>query len=124
MPDVVVIDDDPILADLLTHALETRGYRVVCLGDGREALRRLTGPDRMRARLILLDVDLPEVNGFDVLRQLRRDGVLATSKVIVLTVRSTEPEVLEALEQGAADHIAKPFSVPVLLQRVRRAIAS
>ncbi|WP_305039298.1 response regulator, partial [Frankia sp. CiP3] len=124
MPDVVVVDDDPILTDLLTHALETRGYRVVCLGDGREALRRLTGPDRMRARLILLDVDLPEVNGFDVLRQLRRDGVLATSKVIVLTVRSTEPEVLEALEQGAADHIAKPFSVPVLLQRVRRVIAS
>jgi diguanylate cyclase (GGDEF)-like protein len=124
LADVVVVDDDPVLTDLLTHALETRGHRVVCLADGATALSRLTGPDRLRCRLILLDLDLPKIDGLEVLRQLRRAGVLTGTNVIVLTARAAETEIVETLETGAFDHVAKPFSLPVLLRRVRRALTS
>jgi DNA-binding response OmpR family regulator len=72
--------------------------------------------------LIVLDVDLPGLDGLSVLRRLAQDGVLNRTRVIVLTARAGEREVLEALELGAYDHVAKPFSVPVLMQRVRRAM--
>ncbi|MDQ2695511.1 MAG: response regulator [Pseudomonadota bacterium] len=121
--DVVLVEDDEALVGLLRHALETRGLRVRLLGDGQAAVDALGGPDpRLRARLILLDVDLPGLNGLAVLRRLARDGVLRRSKVIVLTGRSTESEVLEALTLGAVDHVAKPFSLPVLMQRIRQAL--
>jgi DNA-binding response OmpR family regulator len=70
--------------------------------------------------VILLDVDLPGLNGLALLRALRDDGVLGRSQVVMLTARSVESEVLEALELGAQDHVAKPFSIAVLLQRMRR----
>jgi len=70
----------------------------------------------------VLDVDLPGLDGLSVLRRLARDDVLADTRVIMLTARSGEAEVLEALELGAFDHVAKPFSVPVLMQRIRRAL--
>jgi DNA-binding response OmpR family regulator len=74
------------------------------------------------ARVVLLDADLPGVDVPAVLRTLSRDRVLERTRVIVLTVRSHESEVVQALDEGAFDHVAKPFSVPILLQRVRRAM--
>lgn len=122
--DVLVVEDDETVADLLLHALKVRGYSVHWLNDGLQAQVALTGnEDRIRARLVLLDVDLPGVDGISILRELRRTGVLQNTRVIILTARSTEPEVLKVLELDAFDHIAKPFSIPVLLQRVRRALA-
>ncbi|MEP6814096.1 MAG: response regulator [Marmoricola sp.] len=121
--DVVVVEDDPALVALLSHALETRGYRSLAIDDGGVALRRLTGPSRVHARAILLDVDLPGLSGLDVLPRLAEAGVLDRSRVIMLTARSGEAEILAALRNGAFDHVAKPFSVPVLMQRLRRALA-
>lgn len=118
----MVIEDDEVLAGLLLHTLHTRGLRVVHLADGKEAVARLTGPDRLRARVVLLDVDLPGLNGFDVLQQLRAHGTLSHLRVIMLTARAGENEVVTALRQGAFDHIAKPFSLPILMQRIRRAL--
>ena len=121
--DVVVVDDDEALAALLVHALETRGYTVRWLSDGREAVEALGGArPSLRTRLVLLDVDLPGYDGLTVLRALARDRVLDRSRVVMLTVRAGQREVLDALELGAVDHVAKPFSIPVLLQRVRRAL--
>jgi diguanylate cyclase (GGDEF)-like protein len=121
--DVLVVDDDEALAALLVHALETRGYSVRWLSDGREAVEALGGPrPALRARLVLLDVDLPGYDGLSVLRALARDRVLDRTRVVMLTVRAGQREVLDALEMGAVDHVAKPFSIPVLLQRVRRAL--
>lgn len=71
---------------------------------------------------MLLDVDLPGLDGLSVLRRLARDDVLSRTRVIMLTARAGEAEVVEALELGAFDHVAKPFSVPVLMQRVRCAL--
>ncbi|HET7460694.1 MAG TPA: response regulator [Longimicrobium sp.] len=121
--DVVVVEDDPALARLLLHALETRGYSSRWIADGREAAEALTGSrPPLRARLVLLDVDLPGMDGHAVLRRLARDRVLERTRVIVLTVRAHEAEVVQALEEGAFDHVSKPFSVPILLQRIRRAM--
>jgi diguanylate cyclase (GGDEF)-like protein len=122
-PDVVVVEDDSALANLLVDALETRGHRARWLGDGREAVAALAGASpHISPALILLDVDLPGLDGLAVLRCLAHDHVLNRTRVIMLTARAGETEVLEALELGAFDHVAKPFSVPVLMQRVRRAL--
>lgn len=120
--DVVLIEDDEVLAEVLVHALYTRGLRVVHLTDGKEALARLTGATRLRARVVVLDVDIPSLNGFDVLGQLRACGVLSHLRVLMLTAHAGEQEVLASLRQGAFDHIAKPFSLPILMQRIRRAL--
>lgn len=123
--DVLVVEDDEALAELLGHALTTRGYRHAHLTDGGIAAKKLAGAQpTLTARVVLLDVDLPVVNGLGVLRQMATAGMLTCTKVIMLTARSSESEILEALELGAFDHVAKPFSVPVLLQRIRRALST
>ena len=121
--DVLVVEDDPAIARLLEHALETRGLRHEWVDNGQRAAQLLTGPaPELRARVVLLDVDLPGLDGLGVLRILSRERMLDRMRVIVLTVRSHEAEVVRALELGAFDHVSKPFSVPVLLQRIRRAL--
>lgn len=121
--DVLVVEDDPAIARLLQHALETRGLRHEWISNGQRAAAALTGASpELRARVVLLDVDLPGLDGLGVLRLLAAARMLERTRVIVLTVRSHEQEVVRALELGAFDHVAKPFSVPVLLQRIRRAL--
>jgi DNA-binding response OmpR family regulator len=121
--DVVVIEDDVVLARLLVHALETRGYRTRLISDGEIAAAELAGAaPTLGAPLLLLDWDLPGLDGLRLLRTLRERGVLDRSRVIMLTARGTEAEVLQALQAGAADHVTKPFSVPVLMRRVHNAL--
>lgn len=120
--DVVMIDDDVVLAQLVRHALEIRGYSMTGIGDGKVAVDALIGPAALRCRLLLLDVDLPGLDGFSVLRRLAAAGVTRTTPTIMLTVRASETEVLEALRAGAVDHVTKPFSMPILLQRIRLAL--
>jgi diguanylate cyclase (GGDEF)-like protein len=119
--DVALVEDDEVLAELLLHALQTRGYRTRHIADGDEAARLLAGPrPQLRAELVLLDWDLPGRDGLTVLRGLAADGGLVHAKVVMLTFRASEREILSTLDIGAVDHVAKPFSVPVLMQRVRR----
>jgi diguanylate cyclase (GGDEF)-like protein len=119
--DVALVEDDEVLAPLLVHALQTRGYRTRWIGDGDEAARLLGGPrPALRADLVLLDWDLPGRDGLTILRGLADDGGLIGTKVVMLTFRASEREILSTLEIGAVDHVAKPFSVPVLMQRIRR----
>src|SRR5918999_34776 len=121
--DVVLVEDDVALAELLLHSLETRGYRAQWINDGVKAVELLGGPKpEVRARVVLLDVNLPGLDGLGVLRRLSQNEGLRGTRVIMLTVRANEFEVLKALELGAFDHVAKPFSVPVLMQRIRRAL--
>ncbi len=121
--DVVLVEDDDALAGVLLHGLTTRGYRVHRFHDGAEAAAALEGPTpTLAARVVLLDWGLPSLDGLRVLRRLADSGALGRSRVIMLTARDSESEVLQALELGAFDHVAKPFSVPVLMQRVHRAM--
>jgi DNA-binding response OmpR family regulator len=119
--DVLLVDDDEALGALVVHALTGRGWSVRWLRDGAEAVELLDAPGFL-ARAVLLDVGLPGLDGLSVLRHLGRRGRLATTRVVMLTVRANEGEVLEALDLGAFDHVAKPFSLSVLIHRVRRAV--
>ncbi len=123
--DVVLVDDDEVLSGLLLYSMKTQGYRTEWIADGQVAADKLRGPTpNMKARVVVLDVNLPSLDGISVLRELARSGTLKETKVIMLTVRSSEPEVLSTLQLGAFDHVAKPVSVPVLMQRIKRALES
>jgi PleD family two-component response regulator len=118
--DVAIVDDDTALVSLLQHAMETRSLRVATFADGEAAVAALTGgPPEVHAAIILLGVDIPALNGLDVLRRLKAAEITRSSSVVMLTSRTGERDVLAALELGAIDHIAKPFSVPVLMHKVR-----
>jgi two-component system, OmpR family, alkaline phosphatase synthesis response regulator PhoP len=112
-PCILVVDDEPAVRDLLVYNLTRAHYSVVTAGDGRQALElaRQAEPD-----LILLDLMLPEVDGLDVCRELRR-----TSRVpiIMVTARGEEVDRVVGLELGADDYICKPFSVRELMARVK-----
>jgi diguanylate cyclase (GGDEF)-like protein len=121
--DAVIVEDDESLAALLVQALEGRGLRTRWIADGSAAAAALGGPDpSLRARVLLLDVNLPGMDGLSLLRHLGASGTLHRTRVIMLTLRSSEAETRQALALGAVDHVAKPFSLPILLQRVHRAL--
>jgi diguanylate cyclase (GGDEF)-like protein len=122
--DVAIVEDDEVLGELLQHTLTTLGYSCVLLPDGAQAVERLTGTGHpLRAKTVLLDIDLPGRNGFEVLRALQQQGVTAHSSVLMVSAKSSEDEVLRALRAGATDHIAKPFSVPLLIEKLHRLMA-
>jgi diguanylate cyclase (GGDEF)-like protein len=118
--DVALVDDDEAIVGLLRHAMESRGLKLEAFADGEAAVAGLTGNiPEVQAKLILLDVNVPALNGLEVLRRLNSAGVTEKSSVVMLTARAGERDVLAALDLGAVDHIAKPFSVPVLMHKVR-----
>jgi DNA-binding response OmpR family regulator len=121
--DVVILDDDETLAALVAQGLSTRGLAVRIFGDGAAATEALAG-DRptLRTRLLLLDVDLPGFDGQALLRRLEQRGILARTRVIVLSARGTETDVLTWRELGAVDLVTKPFHLPVLLQKIAAAV--
>jgi diguanylate cyclase (GGDEF)-like protein len=123
--DILVIEDDEPISALLQHSFETRGYNVMCMADGKKALHALMGePPEVAAKVIVLDVGLPGLDGLSLLRKLSKEGMLDRTRVVMLTSRSEESEVLKALELGAFDHVSKPFSLPILMHRIRRALDS
>ena len=122
---VALIEDDPALGELLELTLGAAGHRVCRWTDGDDVTAALCGPaPSVFARVILLDINLPSVDGLTLLRRLGAWGVLRQSRVIVMSVRANEAEMLQAFALGAFDFVAKPLSVPVLMQRVQRAIAA
>jgi DNA-binding response OmpR family regulator len=117
--DVAVVDDDPVMGALVKRILSMRGYSVTWFADGVTAVAALCLPTvSLRARLILLDVSMPGMGGFDVLRRLQRDGVLEHSRVIMLTASAFEQDVRQAIGLGATGYLAKPLDISVLLGRV------
>ncbi len=110
---ILLIEDDPMIAEPLLFGLESEGFRVLHAADGIEGLQlaRTSAPD-----LILLDVMLPGMDGFQVLRHLRQDS---QTPILMLTAREQEMDRVMGLESGADDYIVKPFSFRELLARVR-----
>jgi DNA-binding response OmpR family regulator len=114
---VLVIEDDPSISVGLRMNLENEGYSVVVTDDGERGLASARDP---AFDLVVLDVMLPKVNGFEILRQIRREGI--TTPVIVLSARSSEIDKVMGLELGAEDYVTKPFGLAELLARVRVAL--
>ena len=111
---VLVVDDEKAIVDILSFNLKKDGYEVLCAYDGSEGLRlaRSCDPD-----LILLDIMLPCMDGFEVCRTLRSEG--DNVPIIMITAREEETDKVFGLENGADDYITKPFSMRELLARVK-----
>jgi CheY-like chemotaxis protein/HPt (histidine-containing phosphotransfer) domain-containing protein len=119
-PEVIVVEDDAALADLITFGLEARGYRFVHYRNGREALDQLRAMDaRGTVPLLLLDVDLPALDGYSIFEALQRDCP-GKFRVVFTTVHGSEAEQLRGLEAGAIDYMVKPMSLRVALEKIRR----
>lgn len=110
---ILVVDDEPKLVDLIRLTLERAGYQVIEANNGEEAIQRVREelPD-----LVVLDVMMPEMDGFEVLKEIR---AFSNVPIIMLTVRATEQDKVRGLELGADDYIAKPFSHRELVERIR-----
>lgn len=113
---ILVVDDDPDLRDLIGYTLRRDGYFVIEAEDGMAALllAEVERPD-----LVLLDVNLPRLDGFEVCRRLRAASATSGIPIVMLTVRGTEEDQVRGLDLGADDYLAKPFSPRTLLARVR-----
>jgi PleD family two-component response regulator len=113
---ILVVDDDPFIARLLEIELRAAGYEVRTASDGEKALEivRQGCPD-----LILADVMMPNMDGYELTRRLRLDGRTASVSVILLTARGLSADKLEGFSVGADDYIVKPFDTPELLARIR-----
>jgi len=119
-PEVILVEDDPALAGLLEYGLRARGYRFVTFRNGREALDALLALDvRELHPLLLLDVDLPALDGYSILDTLTRERP-GQYRVVFTTVHGDESEQLRGLEAGALDYLVKPISLRVALEKIRR----
>jgi len=114
---VLVVDDEPALLRAVGLGLARHGLQVVTAATGREALDRLR---ERRVDLLLLDLGLPDLDGLEIIRRVRRDG--ERPPIIVLSARDTEAAKVAALDLGADDYLTKPFGVGELLARVRVAL--
>ena len=114
---ILVVDDEPDVLELVTYNLGQAGYHTATAADGAEALRkaRSIAPD-----LILLDLMLPEMDGLEVCKLLRRDAKTSAIPIIMLTARASEIDRIVGLELGAADYVPKPFSPRELVLRVKK----
>jgi two component transcriptional regulator, winged helix family len=111
---VLLIEDDVTIARLLKEGLEDESYAVDVVHDGNEGYRTAVADDY---DVIILDIMLPGMNGYEVCRALRNDG--NKTPILMLTARDAERDIVEGLDTGADDYLDKPFSFDVLLARIR-----
>ena len=114
---ILIVEDEPVLADGLTRSLRHADYAVDCSGDGNEADHVLA---TQAYDLVILDLGLPQLDGFEVLRRLRHRG--SRVPVLVLTARDTLDDRVKGLDLGADDYLTKPFELAELEARVRALI--
>jgi two-component system phosphate regulon response regulator PhoB len=113
---ILVVDDEPDIIALVAYHLARAGYRVSTASTGMEALHAAR---EEQPALVVLDLMLPELSGFQVLERMRADGALADIPVLMLTARREEPDRVQGLSLGADDYLVKPFSPQELVLRVR-----
>ena len=113
---VLVIEDDRSLVEVLTYNLKQAGYEVLVATDGQDGLlqAQIKSPD-----MVVLDLMLPVVDGLDVCRRLRADNSTKDLQIVMLTAKAEESDELIGFSLGADDYVTKPFSVKVLLERIK-----
>ena len=117
MAKVLVVDDEPNIVLSLEFLMEQAGFEVVTAEDGEQALARVTDsqPD-----LLLLDISLPRISGFDVLERLRSEEATSDLAIIMLTAHGRDVEREKGMALGADDYITKPFSTQALVEKVKK----
>ncbi len=116
---ILVVDDEQDIVDLISYNLSKEGYKVFTASNGTQAVEVAT---TVRPDLVILDIMMPGMDGFEVCRSLRQDTTLATTAIMFLTAKSSEIDQILGLELGADDYIQKPISPRVLLARVKTII--
>ncbi|NLT32964.1 MAG: EAL domain-containing protein [Acidobacteria bacterium] len=112
---VLIVDDDPVNLDLMNRRLGKQGYEIHCASNGHEALDWLHSHD---ADLVLLNVEMPDIDGLEILKQLRRAYTQAQLPIIMITGKAGSEKIVPALEAGANDYVTKPLDHPVVLARI------
>ena len=113
---VLIVEDDPEIAELIRMHVERDGYSARVAGSGRDALEAVA---RRRPDLMILDIMLPDLDGLEVTRRLKRDAETAKINILMVSARGEESDIVAGLELGADDYVTKPFSPRVLVARVR-----
>lgn len=116
---ILVVDDEPELLQLLRYVLEASGFSVVLAPDGRQALEQV---QKERPDLVLCDVVMPELNGFETVRALRQNPETRLLPVLMLSARGQAHDVQRALDAGADGYVTKPFSYRELVAEVKRRV--
>lgn len=119
MPKVLVVEDDPQIARIVQIKLKNNGFDVFLASDGGAGLSAVK---EIRPDLVLLDVMMPVMDGYQVLRAIRSEPDLAAIPVIMLTAKGQERDILSGFKDGATDYIVKPFSPAEVVARVQRAL--
>ena len=113
---ILIVEDEPSLTQVLSYNLQREGYEVVVVHDGRDGLRKA---QTLLPDLIILDLMLPGLSGLEICRELRASGQTASIPIMMLTAKAEETDQVVGFTMGADDYVTKPFSVRVLLQRVK-----
>lgn len=116
MPKILVVDDEKDIVTLVKHHLKKEGFAVIQAFSGGEALDIVHTED---VSLIILDIMLPGLDGIEICRQVKKSEKTANIPVILLTAKSSEPDIVSGFQAGADDYITKPFSPAVLVERVK-----
>ena len=118
-PRIVVAEDDPMVMELITTRLELAGFRTFTARNGSEALRRIA---EVRPDGLVLDINMPVLDGFQVLERMKIGHSVHRIPTLVLTARNRPEDVKKAIELGARDYIAKPFKDDQLITRAHRLV--
>ena len=113
---IILVDDDPGIVELFKDVLESRGYQVQTFQRGWEALQAVS---RERPDLIILDIMLPRVNGYEVCQEIRAEPALQGTRILMLTAKGRETEVSKGMAMGADAYMTKPFSTKELVAKVK-----
>lgn len=113
MPTILIVDDEPNIADLAKLYLQREGYRVETVSTGKDALERV---GKLKPALVVLDVMLPDLDGFEICRRIRK---LGDTPILMLTARGDDTDKIVGLEIGADDYMTKPFNPRELAARVK-----
>ncbi len=113
MTDILIVEDDKELADLLTDFLRDEGYTVTAVGSGGRALELF---EKYGAKLVVLDINLPDVNGFAVCSRLREN---ADTPILIVSARTDKEDKLNGLDLGADDYIEKPYDIDILIAKIK-----
>ena len=117
---VLVVDDEPYLVELIVTRLELAGFETAVARNGQEALNRLSD---FKPEAMVLDINMPVLDGFGVLKHMKAQGLSDKVPTMVLTARSAGEDVAKAIGLGAKDYLSKPFKDEALIARVGRLLA-
>ncbi|MFH1726464.1 MAG: response regulator [Elusimicrobiota bacterium] len=117
---ILIVEDEDDYRSLISHLLGKKGYAVVTAANGEEGLKAYA---EEKPDLVVLDVRLPDMDGFEICRKIRADGPRPDTPIIFCTVRSAVARVSEGLRSGGTDYVVKPFEIEDLLSRVKAALS-